>query len=329
VSAQADERDGHPVVLITDCDHPDVQIERAVFTAAGLGVQLGHCRSEDDVLAVGHGAVALLVQYAPVTAGVLAGLPSCLVVGRYGAGLDTIDVAAARTRGVAVVSVPDYAVQEVSDHAIALILSLCRGIDGYARDVRSGRWDLRAQGQLHRLSTMRLGVLGLGRIGQAVARKAAVLGFDVVGCDIVPPGNSVVPVVSMAELLATSDVVTLHVPLSAETFHLIDATRLALMRPTAVLVNTSRGGLIDQVALGRAIASGRLAGAALDVLEAEPPDPHDPLLADERVIITPHVAFYSEESLAELKRRAAEGIVAALAERGVIRLTGESVRQPG
>jgi D-3-phosphoglycerate dehydrogenase / 2-oxoglutarate reductase len=329
VTALADKLDGRPLVLITDCDHPDVEIERAVFKAAGLDALLGHCRSEADVLAAGHTAVALLVQYAPVTAGVLAGLPSCQVVGRYGAGLDTIDVAAAQARGVAIVSVPDYAVQEVSDHTIALILSLCRGIDGYARNVRSGGWDLRARGQLHRLSTLRLGVLGLGRIGRAVARKAAVLGFDVVGCDIVPPANSAVPVLTMAELLATSDVVTLHLPLSAETFHLIDATQLATMRPTAVLVNTSRGGLVDQVALGQAIASGRLAGAALDVLEAEPPDPASPLLADERVVITPHVAFYSEESLAELKRRAAEGIVAALAARGSVPLTGGGVRQPG
>jgi D-3-phosphoglycerate dehydrogenase / 2-oxoglutarate reductase len=329
VTALADQRDGRPLVLITDCDHPDVQIEQAVFAAAGLGVLLGHCRSEDDVLAAGYGAVALLVQYAPVTARVLTGLPSCLVVGRYGAGLDTIDLPAAHARGVAIVSVPDYAVQEVSDHTIALILSLCRGIDGYARNVRSGHWDLRARGQLHRLSTLRLGVLGLGRIGQAVARKAAALGFDVVGCDIVPPGNSAVPVLTMAELLATSDVVTLHLPLSAETFHLIDATRLATMRPTAVLVNTSRGGLIDQVALGQALSSGRLAGAALDVLEAEPPDPANPLLADDRVVITPHVAFYSEESLAELKRRAAEGIVAALAARGAVPLVGDGVPQPG
>jgi D-3-phosphoglycerate dehydrogenase / 2-oxoglutarate reductase len=305
--------DGGPLVLITDCDHPDVQTERRVFTASGLDVRLGHCRTEDDVIAAGAGAVALLVQYAPVTAGVLAALPGCLVVGRYGAGLDTIDVAAARTRGVAVVSVPDYAVQEVSDHAIALILSLCRQIDGYARAVRSGRWDLRAQGRVRRLSTLRLGVVGLGRIGQAVALKAAALGFDVVGCDIVPPAASTVPILDLAELLATSEVVTLHVPLSAETFHLIDATRLASMRPSAVLVNTSRGGLVDQAALGRAIAAGQLAGAGLDVLEAEPPDPADQLLADERVIITPHVAFYSEESLTELKRRAAEGIVAALA----------------
>jgi D-3-phosphoglycerate dehydrogenase / 2-oxoglutarate reductase len=306
-----------PWVLITDCDHPDVELERAVFAAAGLEVRLAQCRTEEDVLAAGPGAVALLVQYAPVSAGVLDGLPSCRVVGRYGAGLDSVDVGAARARGVDVVYVPDYAIGEVSDHAIALTLALCRRIVAYSGSVRSGRWEMRSGGPVHRLSALRLGVIGLGRIGRETARKAAALGFDVVGHDVVPPDAPPVPLVSLDELLRTSDVVTLHLPLTAATRHLIDAARLARMRPSAVLVNTSRGGLVDQAALAEAILGGRLAGAALDVLEREPPDAADPLLACEQVIITPHVAFYSEESLAELKRRAAENIVEALAHRSL------------
>jgi len=306
-----------PLVLITDCDHPDIEIEQATFADAGFAVRLENCLTEDAVLSAGAGAVALLTQYAPVSARVIAGLPGCLVVGRYGAGLDTVDLAAARARGVEVISVPDYAVQEVSDHAIALTLSLCRRIGMYSSSVRAGEWDLRAGGVVRRLSELRLGVVGLGRIGRAVARKASALGFPVVGCDVVVPSDPGVPVVPLDELLATCDVVSLHVPLSESTAHLIDADRLALMRPTAVLVNTSRGGLVDQAALVRALQDGRLAGAALDVLESEPPDPADPLLRDDRVIITPHVAFYSEESLAELKRRAAESIVGALASRGL------------
>jgi D-3-phosphoglycerate dehydrogenase len=177
---------------------------------------------------------------------------------------------------------------------------------------------MREGGVMRRLSTLRLGVIGLGRIGRLVAVKAAALSFEVVGYDVIPPTEPSVPLLSLEELLATSDVVTLHVPLSTETHHLIDASRLALMRPTAVLVNTSRGGLVDQAALAQAIAEGRLGGAGLDVLELEPPDPADPLLGDERVIITPHVAFYSEESLVELNRRAAENIVEALVSLGVI-----------
>ena len=316
-----------PAVVITDCDHPDIEIERAVFTAAGLDVHLADCRTEDEVLAKAAGAVALLVQYAPVSARVLAGLPDCRVVGRYGTGLDPIDVAAAAAHGVDVVSVPDYSVQEVSDHAIALVLCLCRRIALSSSAVRSGRWDLASAGTMHRLSTLRLGVIGLGRIGQAVARKAAALGFDVVGYDVVHPAGSAIPVLTLEELLRTSDVVSLHLPLSAQTRHLIDASRLALMRPSAMLVNTSRGAVVDQAALTAALAAGQLAGAGLDVLEREPPDQADRLLSCEQVIITPHVAFYSEESLAELKRRVAENVVAVLAQRGVLTRSG-AVPQP-
>jgi phosphoglycerate dehydrogenase-like enzyme len=172
---------------------------------------------------------------------------------------------------------------------------------------------MRSGGVVRRLSALRLGVVGLGRIGRTVARKAAALGFDVVGYDAVPPARPCVPLLGLDQLLRTSDVVTLHLPLTADSRHLIDASRLALMRPSAVLVNTSRGGIVDQAALAEAIAGGRLAGAALDVLEREPPEAADPLLACEQVIITPHVAFYSEESLAELNRKAAENIVRALA----------------
>jgi D-3-phosphoglycerate dehydrogenase len=309
---------GRPLVVITDCDHPGIETERAILAAAGLEVRQARCRTPEDVLAAGQDAVALLVQYAPVTAEVLAGLPACQVVARYGTGLDSIDVAAARARAVEVISVPDYSVQEVSDHALALVLTLCRRVAAAAAAVRAGRWDLADAAGVRRLSALRLGVVGLGRIGQAVAAKASALGFDVVGCDVAPPARPVVPLLSLDELLATSDVVTLHVPLSARTRHLIGESALARMRPEAVLVNTSRGALVDQPALRRALAAGRLAGAGLDVLEAEPPDPDDPLLHDERVIVTPHIAFYSAESLAELKRRVAEGIVAALGRRGIM-----------
>ena len=131
-----------PLVVITDCDHPGIETERAILAVAGLEVRQAHCRTPEDVLAAGQGAVALLVQYAPVTAEVLAGLPACQVVARYGTGLDSIDVAAARARAVEVISVPDYSVQEVSDHAIALVLALCRRVAAAARAVRAGRWDL-------------------------------------------------------------------------------------------------------------------------------------------------------------------------------------------
>jgi len=182
-----------PRILITDCDHPEIDVERAVFAAAGLEVRLARCRTEEEVLAADPDAVALLVQYAPVSARVLDGLPRCRVVGRYGTGLDSVDVAAPQARGVDVVHVPDYAVQEVSDHAIALTLAWCRRIVAYSGSVRSGRWEMRSGGPVRRLSALRLGVIGLGRIGREVARKAVALGFDVVGHDAIPPDEPPVP----------------------------------------------------------------------------------------------------------------------------------------
>jgi D-3-phosphoglycerate dehydrogenase / 2-oxoglutarate reductase len=302
-------------VVITDCDHPDVAAEQRIFGQAGFEVERACCRTEADVIAAGRDAVALLTQYAPVTATVLGLLPECRAIGRYGTGVDNIDAAAARSRGVPLVSVPGYSTEEVANHTTALILAMVRGIVRLDASVRSGHWDFRAAGRLRRLSAQRLGVVGLGRIGAAVASRGLALGFAVAGYDPVCPEVAGVTLLPFAELLATSDVVSLHVPLSEATSHLLDDGAFALMKPGSVLVNTARGGLVDPAALARALDSGRLAGAALDVLESEPPAAGHGLRRDERVIVTPHAAFYSEESLAEMKRRVAEGLVAALRSR--------------
>jgi D-3-phosphoglycerate dehydrogenase / 2-oxoglutarate reductase len=302
-------------VVITDCDHPDVAAEQRIFGRAGLEVELASCRTEGEVIAAGRDAVALLTQYAPVTAEVLARLPECRAVGRYGTGVDNVDAVAARARGVALVSVPDYSLEEVANHTTALILTLVRGVVRLDASVHAGRWDFRGAGRLRRASAQQLGVVGLGRIGDAVASRAQTLGFAVAGYDPAAPDAGRVRRLPFTELLATSDVISLHVPLSEATRHLLDDAAFALMKPGAVLVNTARGGLVDADALVRALDSGRLAGAALDVLDPEPPTTGNPLLRDERVIITPHAAFYSEESLAELKRRVAEGLVTAISSR--------------
>jgi D-3-phosphoglycerate dehydrogenase len=299
-------------VVITDCDHPDVAAEQRIFGRAGLEVELASCRTEGEVIAAGRDAIALLTQYAPVTAEVLARLPECRAVGRYGTGVDNVDAVAARARGVALVSVPDYSLEEVANHTTALILTLVRGVVRLDASVHAGRWDFRGAGRLRRASAQQLGVIGLGRIGDAVASRAQTLGFAVAGYDPVAPDTGQVSRLPFTELLATSDVISLHVPLSEATRHLLDDAAFALMKPGAVLVNTARGGLVDADALVRALDSGRLAGAALDVLDPEPPASGNALLLDERVIVTPHAAFYSEESLAELKRRVAEGLVTAL-----------------
>lgn len=299
-------------VVITDCDHPDVAAEQRIFGQAGLEVELASCRTEGEVIAAGKGAVALLTQYAPVSGDVLARLPECRAVGRYGTGVDNIDTVAARARGVALVSVPDYSLEEVANHSIALILALVRGVVRLDASVHSGRWDFRDAGQVRRASAQQLGIVGLGHIGAAVASRALALGFAVAAHDTAVRDVDGVSMLSFAELLATSDVISLHVPLSQATRHLLDDAAFALMKPGAVLVNTARGGLVDPAALAGALDSGRLAGAALDVFDPEPPTAGNPLLRDERVIVTPHAAFYSEESLAELKRRVAEGLVTAI-----------------
>ncbi len=299
-------------ILITDCDHPSVDVERRILGDAGLTVTLAQCRTPEDVIAAGQEAVGLIVQYAPITGDVLRALPGCRVVGRYGVGLDTIDTATAAELGVAVVNVPDYCVDEVADHALGLILAITRGIVPLDRAVQRGVWDFRLGGRVRRASTQRLGIIGLGRIGSALAHRALAIGFEVVACDPLGPAVPGVTLVDRDTLLATSDIVSLHAPLDDSTDHLIDAAALARMRPTAILINTSRGGLVDQTALSEALREGRIGGAGLDVLEREPIDPTDPLIGLPNVVLTPHAAFYSEESLVEMKRKVSERVLAGL-----------------
>ena len=299
-------------IVITDCDHPTIEIARAIFARAGYELKLTQCHTPQEVIAAGTGAVALLTQYAPVTEAVLAALPSVRVLGVYGASLDNIELPAAERRGLRIVNVPDYGVDEVADHTVGLILALTRGIVAMDRAVHTGTWDFRSGGELRRGSGQQVGIIGLGRIGSAVARRALALRFRVVAADPRRPAAEDVQLVELGELLATSDVVSVTTRLDPSTRHLLDTAALACMKPGAYLVNTSRGGLIDQVALVEALRSGHLGGAALDVLEREPIAADDPLLSLPNVVLTPHAAFYSRESIVEMKRRAAEAVTLAL-----------------
>jgi D-3-phosphoglycerate dehydrogenase len=303
-------------VVITDCDHPDTDPEHAVLGEAGVELRVAQCRTAEDVIEAAGDADAVIVQYAPVDEAVLRALPQLRAVIRYGVGVDTIDVDAATARGVWVVNVPDYGTEDVSDHAIALLLCLLRGVVPLDRAVRAGRWDETAAGPLRRLSERTIGVLGCGRIGAAFARKARGLGLRVQAHD--PAGlpeelaSAGVEGVGLEALLESSDAVSLHLPLTAETHHVIDADALARMRDGAYVINTSRGGLVDGDALLDALERGVLAGAALDVLESEPPEPGDALVGHERVIVTPHAAWYSEESSTTLKTEVAREAVRVL-----------------
>lgn len=302
-------------IVITDCDQ-DISIERDLAAEFGVELVLHQCKTEEDVIAAAAGADGILVQYAPITSTVLDALPDLKGIGRYGVGLDTVDVSAATSRRVAVCNVPDYGIEDVSDHAIALALTVARATAQYDRRVRRGEYSMHGVQALHRVSTRVFGVVGLGLIGSAAARKALGLGYTVIGYDpLREPGTVTadgVSVVELNELLSHADVVSLHIPLMPSTHHFIDDAALALMKDGAVLINTCRGGVVDSDALARALADGRLAGAGLDVFEEEPLPATSPLLELETVVLTPHVAWYSEESYVELKRRTLENVIEVL-----------------
>jgi D-3-phosphoglycerate dehydrogenase len=229
-------------------------------------------------------------------------LPGLRVIGTATVGFDHIDLAAAETRGVAVVSVPDYCTEEVADHTLAFLYALVRGIVALDRDVASGRWDARAAGPLHTLDDFRVGIVGLGRIGKAVASRLVALGVDVWAHDIVPEHFLAIPLVGLDELLAECDAFSLHVPLTSETHGMIGRPEIAAMRRGSLLINTSRGAVVDADAVLEALRSGQLGGAALDVLPQEPP-PTPP--GAPNLILTPHAAYYSEAAEERALRLAA------------------------
>jgi D-3-phosphoglycerate dehydrogenase len=241
---------------------------------------------------------------------VIAAAQKCQIISRLGIGLDNIDVAAATERNIPVTNVPDYCLVEVAEHALALLLALARKVAFYHHETKQGRYALQAGPPLRRIEGQTLGIVGLGNIGRKLAEKGAALGLRILATtrsrrQPLPD----VRLVALDELLAESNYVSLHLPLTAETRHFIDAAQLAKMKPSAYLINTARGGLIDRVALAAALAGGRLAGAALDVQDPEPPDLSQPPYNDPRVIVTPHAAFVSQESLANLRERAARQVV--------------------
>ena len=310
----------HPIrIVVTDCDHDSMAPETEI--AAQHGIELVHatCRTEEEVIAAAQGAGGILVQYAPVTGNVLSALPSLRAIGRYGVGVDTVDVAAATSRLVAICNVPDYGIEDVSDHAIALAMTLKRAVVRLDRQIRSGGYDYSVARPLHRTRDQVFGVLGMGRIGMATARKAAGIGFTVIGHDPErTPGSSLdggLEAVEFEALLARSDVLSIHVPLTAETRHLFGDDTFSRMKEGSALINTARGGIVDTAALLRALSGGRLSGAGLDVFEDEPLAEDSPLRTHDGVVLTPHVAWYSEESFKELKSRTIQNVVDVLSGR--------------
>ena len=298
-----------PVLAVYDTSYGDVRIETEAAAAHGVAI-----RSAIEDRSQADGADGVLVQYATITAETMDAHPEWRVIGRYGVGVDTIALAAARERRIAVVNVPDYCEEEVATHAASLVLAATRKLLPADRMVREGRWGDWAQLRpILPLSGCTLGLVGTGRIGRATARLlspffGSVIAYDPAATEPVPG----VELVDFDEVVRRSDVLSLHCPLLPETAHLIDADVLAAMKPTSYLVNVSRGGLVDSAALARALRAGRLAGAALDVLETEPPAPDDPLLDAPNLLVTNHLAWYSQESERRLRHLLAERCAAVL-----------------
>lgn len=304
-------------VLLTDYAWPDPAIETRILEEAGLDVVCGPSKAlpADAItrLAAQHKPDAIMTCWAEVSGEAIRACPALKIVQRIGVGLDNIDVAAAVAQGAIVTNVPDYCVEEVSDHAIGLILGWARGIVAFDRDTKRGRWDPTGAA-LRRVRDLTIGIAGFGRIGRRTAEKLVSFDVNLLALDHdanLPDTTQHVRFVDWARLLSDSDVIVVHLPLLKITAGLFDARAFAAMRPGALLVNVARGGLVDNEALLAALDSGHLGGAALDVVDGEPTPPPE-LLAHVRVIATPHVAFSSTASLIELRRRSAEEVVRVL-----------------
>lgn len=311
--------------LVAVSDHPfgtGFDVERSVLDPLGVELVLAPSTDEETLAELARTASAMLVCYAPIPRRVIAAAAEggCRVIARYGIGYDNVDIAAATEADITVTNVPDYCLDEVADHTFALLLAAARGVVRAAEVVRDGGWE--AGSTLHSLRGRRLALIGLGRIGRKVAERAQAFGIEVVGYDPYVQGDvaGVDVVGSLEEAIAQADFVSLHVPMSDDNRHLIGADTIAQMRRAPLLVNTSRGGLVDLDAVAQALDEGGLGGVALDVTEPEPLPSDHPLRRHPKAIVTPHIAYYSEEAQQELQRRAADEVARAL--------RGEQPRSP-
>lgn len=301
-------------VVICDLDHANIDAETKVFQAAGIEFDWLHCKNQEEVIANCQNAVVLLNQYVRMDKRIFEALPNLKCVVRYGVGVDNINLDDATQYGVQACNVPDYGTREVADQALAMMMCLTRKVAFTNSIIRKGVWDYAREIPLHRMSDMTIGVYGIGRIGSEFAKRAHALGSRIIAYDVEAGQNvrtfpDFVTFVSEQELIEQSDVISIHCPLTPETYHAFGKEQFAAMKKSAYIVNVARGGIIDEEALTWALQSGEIAGAALDVVEHEPMTADNPLLQFENFLISPHTAWYSEESAVELKRKAAEEAV--------------------
>jgi D-3-phosphoglycerate dehydrogenase / 2-oxoglutarate reductase len=296
-------------VAITDSPFENGDKEQAILGRIGAKVQQFHCTNESEVADAARNAHVIMCDASPVTRNVIHSLSELVGVVEYGVGYDNIDVSAATENGVVVCNVPDFMTSEVADHAVALILALTRKLDRIGRSTRAGEWNWREFRPVSSLDGKTVGIIGFGNIGRQVAERMRSFRTVVVAYDPYVPHEVMEKLgarfADLDELLAVSDVVSIHVPLTKETKQLIGKKELAMLKDSAVLVNTSRGSVIDQEALVESLRKGRIGAAGLDVLAKEPPNSTDPILGFENVIVTPHIGWYSEQSSSRLQENAA------------------------
>ncbi len=299
-------------VMVTDHGFPNLDPERRVLEPAGITLEEVKpiCKTEDDIIRTCKGAQALLVQWAPVTARVLDALPELRCIVRYGVGVDNFDLPAAKARGVIAANVPDYCVEEVSNHALALALSLARRIPQDHAQLRQGGWGVGPFRPIPAFSDLTIGVVSLGRIARRVIEKAKTFGFRAVAFDPLLPDTAFAQCgaerVDFDALLAQADILSLHCPLVPETRHLIQAETLACMKKGAILINTSRGPVVKEADLVEALRSGQLSGAGLDVFEVEPLPADSPLRSLPNAVLSSHAASVSERAVVMLQTKAAQ-----------------------
>ena len=297
-------------ILVTDYAWPNLEVEKSVLNEIGVELIPAPDGDEETLVRLGAGCCGILTCWARTTRRVIAAaLPDLKVIVRYGVGLDNIDVAYATEQGIPVAHVPDYCFVDVAEQTMALLLGLSHKVAQFDRLIRKGTWDIQAGLPLRRLTGQVLGLIGFGQIARQVVLRARAFGLHVIAHSrsLTPEQARAcgVEAVALDALLCTADFVSLHCPSTPETRGLIDAAALAKMKPTACLINTARGDIVDEEALLTALRNETLAGAALDVRCDEPPDADDPLIQMDRVIHSPHAAFYSRESLIELQEKAA------------------------
>ncbi|TCS80125.1 C-terminal binding protein [Pectinatus cerevisiiphilus] len=308
--------------IITDCDHENINIETAIFNKAGIPFELKQCHTEDDIINECKNAQAFIVQYAPITKKVMEHLPELKMIVRYGVGVDNVDIPEATKRGIQVCNVPDYGMNEVADHALALMMAFTRKIVLMNDFTKNQKWDYVRSIPIHRASSQTVGVVGLGRIGKNFAIKAHALGYNIIGFDPYykeSKETAFIKALPLEEVIMQADIISLHIPADGNK-NLFNKDVFKKMKKTAILLNVARGGIINEDDLYDALKSGEIGGAGIDCVANEPMNPGNKLFKLDNYIATPHMAWYSEESAQELNRKVAEEAVRFL--------KGEKVHYP-